>query len=390
MMMPVYLPREDSELLAHQVVIHAKGVVLDVGTGSGIQARAAADCISVNKVYGVDINPAAVKYCLENSKSNHKIEYLVSDLFSAFKKNKKFRNVKFDTIIFNPPYLPKDHEKPDIALIGGKKGYEVLERFLDEVNDFLAPGGVVLILFSSLTNKGKVDEIIARNLLDSKLLHSTGLFYETLYVYLLKKSFLARELSLLGVSCLKFLAKGKRKFVYSGCYKGKKVAVKAVLPGKKSTSVELEAKFLKILGGQRFVPKLLHATPDFLVAEFVDGVFLKDFILSAKKPQLKFLFKEVLRQCFVLDKLGINKDEMLRPFKHVLIDGKSVSMIDFERCRYSEEPKNVTQFCQFLANHVNFLRERSFDLNFAEIISRAKTYKDYPSKKTFEKIVELV
>ena len=49
-----------------------------------------------------------------------------SDLFSNIKG-------KFNTIIFNPPYLPEDEFK-DKSLDGGKKGYEIIEKFLNKVS----------------------------------------------------------------------------------------------------------------------------------------------------------------------------------------------------------------------------------------------------------------
>ena len=388
-MHPIYFPREDSEILAEQVRNFSKGIVLDVGTGTGIQAMSAAMCKNVDKVYGVDINPAAINFCDKNSKSNHKITYLVSDLFSVF-KTKKSLPKRFDTIIFNPPYLPAEHENKDIASIGGKRGYELLERFLDEVNDFLSEEGKIIIVFSSLTNKQKVDEIIAKNLFDKKLLHSTDFFYETLYVYLLKKNDFLHQIDLLGVKNVRYLAQGKRKIVYSGFYKRRKVAVKSVLQGKKSTSIQLEVRFLKILNKHKIGPALLHISDDFLIEEFVDGVFIKTYVESASKSQLKWLFKEVFKQCFVMDCLRINKDEMHHPIKHVLISGKKVVMIDFERCRHTEDPKNVSQFCQYIVNLLPLLRRKGFALNSAEIIFHAKEYKFCICKKHFNNIISLI
>ncbi|MBI4017097.1 MAG: methyltransferase, partial [Candidatus Aenigmarchaeota archaeon] len=155
----VYEPREDSYLLTYQVRKHARGNVLDIGTGTGIQAKEAASKNNVFHVAAVDINPEAIAFAKKNSQVNHKIEFFIGDLFAPLKKCKV---KKFDTIIFNPPYLPEDHGTRDAALIGGKHGWEVLEKALNQANDYLAQNGRILIVFSSLTNKDKVDEIIKR------------------------------------------------------------------------------------------------------------------------------------------------------------------------------------------------------------------------------------
>ena len=172
--MEIYQPREDSILLERNVKKYAKGRVLDVGTGSGIQAAAALE--KADEVIGVDINPAAVKYC---KGKYSKIFFLVSDLFENV-------SGKFDTIIFNPPYLPEDPSAKDVALDGGKEGWELIDRFLREVRGHLDENGVVLLLFSSLTGKEKVDSLIKENRFRFLQIDNTKLDFEELYVYMIE------------------------------------------------------------------------------------------------------------------------------------------------------------------------------------------------------------
>jgi len=190
----IYKPREDSELLGKYVSSLASGVVLDIGTGSGYQVKAALASKKVKFVIGVDIQQKAVDFCDEHIKDK-RVFFLQSDLFSFFDKNyfdvEKLKIVKcgernkFDTIIFNPPYLPEDVRVKDITLDGGKKGYEVIERFLKNVGKYLAKDGRVLLLFSSLTKREKVDELVKKNGLSSRLLGKKHVFFEDLYVYCL-------------------------------------------------------------------------------------------------------------------------------------------------------------------------------------------------------------
>ena len=65
----IYQPREDSELLAEAVRKYAKGTVLDIGTGSGIQALEAAKKKNVEKVIAVDIQKEVIDYCKKISKT---------------------------------------------------------------------------------------------------------------------------------------------------------------------------------------------------------------------------------------------------------------------------------------------------------------------------------
>ena len=121
MKLTIYEPQEDSHLLAGQVKKYAFGNVLDVGCGSGIQGMAALKNKKVTAITFLDNNPAAIAYVkshLENPL--HKpVSYIESNLFSHIEKNARFN--MFDTIIFNPPYLPDDELDDEKAITTGGK-----------------------------------------------------------------------------------------------------------------------------------------------------------------------------------------------------------------------------------------------------------------------------
>ncbi|MDO8628361.1 MAG: DUF2431 domain-containing protein [Nanoarchaeota archaeon] len=168
----IYEPREDSYLLQKYVHRYAEGKVLDVGTGSGIQARTALE--HTPDVLAVDINPEAVEHCQRQG-----IPAKLSDLFTNVSE-------KFDLIIFNPPYLPEDqHEDAASKQIttGGKKGNELLERFLQQARKHLAPEGKILLIISSLTPAA--EKIMDENGYCHTILERQKLFFEELQVYLL-------------------------------------------------------------------------------------------------------------------------------------------------------------------------------------------------------------
>jgi len=166
----IYEPAEDSFLLQKSVRKYVVGKVLDMGTGTGFQAMAALE--NTEEVLAVDINPVAVEHCRKKG-----IDCIQSDLFENVK-------AKFDLIIFNPPYLPEDKREPEdskLSTTGGKKGDEVLKRFLLEAKNHLNPDGNILVLISSLT--GNPEELFK----DYKweLLEEEKCFFEVLGVYLL-------------------------------------------------------------------------------------------------------------------------------------------------------------------------------------------------------------
>lgn len=141
----VYGAAEDSQLLADAAVeaIDSTQIVLDCGTGSGhVGARVME---TGARVIASDINPHACRRARERG-----LETVRGDLLAPF------RSDVFDAVLFNPPYLPTDPENAwddwmEVALSGGESGRAVIEPFLDSVGRVIAPGGVVLLLVSSLT-----------------------------------------------------------------------------------------------------------------------------------------------------------------------------------------------------------------------------------------------
>ncbi|AIF68595.1 protoporphyrinogen oxidase [Palaeococcus pacificus DY20341] len=141
----VYEPLEDSFLLARNLKVKEGDLALDVGTGTGIIALIMAK--KAEFVLGVDVNPIAVELARENAKLNDikNVEFRQSDLFEEVEG-------KFNIITFNAPYLPGEPEEAiDLALVGGASGREVLDRFIEEVKEYLKPKGIVQIVQSSIT-----------------------------------------------------------------------------------------------------------------------------------------------------------------------------------------------------------------------------------------------
>lgn len=143
----VYDPAEDSYLLADAAVNYAQtGMrVLEIGTGTGFVSSVLLANANV-ELTATDINPHAAKCAKSNG-----IEVIRTDMFNGLKAEPCF-----DMIIFNPPYLPtSDDEKVpgwlNYAFDGGSDGRAAVERFLDEVCEYLVSDGVILLLVSSLT-----------------------------------------------------------------------------------------------------------------------------------------------------------------------------------------------------------------------------------------------
>jgi len=173
----IYTPREDSFLLEKEVKKYAKEKsFLDLGAGSGIQAKAALSA-KAKSILCADVNEEAL---IELKSQGFKTRK--SNLFSKIKE-------KFDLIAFNPPYLPEDKredKKSALATTGGKKGDEITAKFLKNVKKHLNKNGIILLLLSSLTPKERILKIIKKNSFNHKVLSSQKFFFEILEVWEIK------------------------------------------------------------------------------------------------------------------------------------------------------------------------------------------------------------
>ena len=146
----VYVPAEDSYMLADNLEIKEGASVLEIGTGSGIVAMYASrlsDNITVT-----DINFDACELARKNFEDNgiENIEILFGNMFEPVESR------KFDVILFNTPYLPTDDgdvidDTLNYAFDGGLNGRKVIDLFLDEVGNHLNDGGIVQMIQSSLS-----------------------------------------------------------------------------------------------------------------------------------------------------------------------------------------------------------------------------------------------
>ncbi|MCQ2972700.1 MAG: class I SAM-dependent methyltransferase [archaeon] len=173
----VYIPAEDSYMLAENLLIEEGQTVLEIGTGSGIVAMYASKL--TDKVTATDINLDALLLAEKNFKLNgiENIELLSGNLFEPVK------NRKFDVILFNTPYLPtKDEDVIDddlnYAFDGGVDGRKVIDLFLNELPNHLNDGGKVQLIQSSLSDNEKTLDLLDKLGFIGEIAESEHFFFE--------------------------------------------------------------------------------------------------------------------------------------------------------------------------------------------------------------------
>ena len=173
----VYPPSEDSILLTESLDIRIGEKVLEIGTGSGIVSIQCA--LNGADVVCGDINPRAVALARRNAAANGvDIDVRETDVYSNIEG-------RFDTIVFNLPYLPvEDEGELAKAWSGGPDGLGPLPRLLEGAPEHLLPDGRVVVVASSLMDRAGLDKTLEGY--EVKVLGELPLFFERLQVLEIK------------------------------------------------------------------------------------------------------------------------------------------------------------------------------------------------------------
>ncbi len=192
---------------------------------------------------------------------------------------------------------------------------------------------------------------------------------------------------------MELYAKGKRGLVYLTDFKGEKIAVKKKNPSSTAIArIDIEAQFLPLLNKHTIGPKFLFFENNELGMEFIEGMLFEEYLVTASKAKIKKAIDSLFEQMRVLDALGINKEEMHHPFKHIIVRDDKPVLIDFERCRYTEKPKNVAQLLQYVSGKKirDMLAKKEIHIEREEVISLSKEYKqelDFSGIRRFLKLL---
>lgn len=186
----MYLPSDDSILLANCMKDYRGKRALEIGVGSGIITES----LSANFEYviGTDLVLEPLRSCKQNDSRYHidkykqlkdvnGLELICADAASPF------RRCVFDLIVSNPPYLPDDYDSGgkrinDGAVYGGTNGIEMTLHIIQSSVLSLKREGSLLLIVSSLSNIPRLDELLRQLNMTMKTIIEKKLFFETLSV----------------------------------------------------------------------------------------------------------------------------------------------------------------------------------------------------------------
>jgi putative serine/threonine protein kinase len=210
-----------------------------------------------------------------------------------------------------------------------------------------------------------------------------------------------KELQKLGIIAISFqgpkqllnlhlLGKGCVGLVVLACTNGKKAALKIRRVDADRTTMQHEAQMLKKANSTSVGPKLLAASKNFLVMQYIQGQALERWLAHHReRKEKKKVFREILEQCWRLDHAGLDHGELSYAAKHVLVNrnGKP-TIVDFETSSANRHPANVTAISQYL--FLSRPSQKTFRLpkNRQKLIDALRSYKKDRNRPNFEDVLK--
>jgi len=154
--------------------------VIDVGTGTGILALAAARA-GAEDVVAADINPNAARNAAENARANglgDRVSGVCSNLLAALAPRPLF-----DVILSSPPkHAGEPRNLADLGWHAGAK-YRYISALFDQSRERLKPGGRMYVMVSSDSDLDLFSRLIDQAGFRARQVHEHSLYIESMIIY---------------------------------------------------------------------------------------------------------------------------------------------------------------------------------------------------------------
>jgi putative serine/threonine protein kinase len=216
-----------------------------------------------------------------------------------------------------------------------------------------------------------------------------------------------RELRRLQIEALEFtgqkyvrntliLGKGHVGIVVTAYWKNRKVALKIRRTDAARTTMQHEAKMLKTANKANVGPRLIKATKDFLIMEYIEGKTFPEWIktLAGKSAgkRLCHVLQSALEQAWKLDEAGLDHGELSHAPKHIIVEPSDTPcLVDFEAASVSRRVSNVTSLCQYLflgSPVAQMVQSILGEVDEDGLVDALKAYKKGKSRENFSRILK--
>ncbi len=201
----------------------------------------------------------------------------------------------------------------------------------------------------------------------------------------------------LKLGSISVLGKGYVGIVVLAKLRQKIVAVKIRRTDSQREEMKSEAKLLQIANSSGIGPRLISSSKNFMVMEYLDGkkigLWIKELKGKGSTSKLKSVIKKTLKDCYNLDRIGLDHGELSSIAKHVIIGKSKITIIDFESSSTKRRVSNVTSATQgiFIGSGISKSIKKIYKIPSKDkIIDTLRNYKRDSSRKNFEILLKIL
>ena len=194
------------------------------------------------------------------------------------------------------------------------------------------------------------------------------------------------------INGLRVLGKGHAGVVVLVRVRGATAALKMRRADSPRPDMAGEAALLEAANNAGVGPRLLGHTPNLLLMEYLDGPPLREW-LAAGPPDdsAKPVIRDILQQCYRLDRAGLDHGELVDMSRHVLV-GARTAIIDFESASLARRPANVTSAaqCLYLGGLASGTKRACGIPPPDTVIDALRAYKGRPGPNSFCNLLDIL
>lgn len=198
------------------------------------------------------------------------------------------------------------------------------------------------------------------------------------------------------ISGLPILGKGCVSIVVRTNLNGRSLALKIRRVDANRASMDHEVEMSMLANSIGVGPRIHSHTSDMVLMDYATGTDLTTWLRSVKGPgttlRIRKILRGLLRQCFMMDQLGLDHGQLSNLRKHVIV-GRKLVILDFESSSSSRRTSNVTSSAQYLfvggpiSRRVRrFMRLQDYDA----IIDSLREYKSTKNEESFTSFLQQV
>ena len=185
---------------------------------------------------------------------------------------------------------------------------------------------------------------------------------------------------------LPLLGSGWAGNVFAAVWRGRLVAVKALRPDSRRRSMLRECLLMGVASAYGVAPRLYSCTPHAVIYRLVDGE-----PLSLYRPrsgwEARLVLRRLLYKAYLLDRLGIDHGELVRPGGQVLVEDAEPWIIDFDSASARRKPRNLTSIAAGVSR-LPWARGLVRPSETPEVRTVLRAYREKPSLTLFEEVLK--